>query len=145
MAKVFIGIPTINRPEFVRQTIRSVLVQTYPDFEVVVSDNCSDPGVADQVTGLGKPSWTNSHPAAGARVLIIDDDDRLNAVLTEYLARFGFSVRTATHPDAGLRAIRADPRGGQQHASAPTENLNGVETGISERRCRPLSRSRLRW
>ena len=52
MAKVFIGIPTINRPEFVRQTIRSVLVQTYPDFEVVVSDNCSDPGVADSILGF---------------------------------------------------------------------------------------------
>ncbi|MGH9162466.1 MAG: response regulator [Vicinamibacteraceae bacterium] len=43
------------------------------------------------------------------RVLIIDDDQRLNALLTEYLARFGFSVRAVTHPDAGLRALKADP------------------------------------
>lgn len=43
------------------------------------------------------------------RVLIIDDDDRLIGLLTEYLTRFGFSVRAATHPDAGLRAIRTDP------------------------------------
>jgi DNA-binding response OmpR family regulator len=41
-------------------------------------------------------------------VLIIDDDERLNELLTEYLTRFGFSVRTVTHPDAGLRALKAD-------------------------------------
>jgi len=43
------------------------------------------------------------------RVLIIDDDERLNALLTEYLSRFGFSVRTATHPTNGLRALKSDP------------------------------------
>ena len=41
-------------------------------------------------------------------VLIIDDDEGLNALLTEYLGRFGYSVRTATHPDAGLRALRTE-------------------------------------
>jgi len=45
----------------------------------------------------------------GPRVLIIDDDERLNAVLTEYLGQFGFSVRAATHPEAGLRSLKLDP------------------------------------
>jgi DNA-binding response OmpR family regulator len=49
----------------------------------------------------------NSSP--GSRVLIIDDDERLNSLLSEYLGRFGFSVRTATHPQAGLRALKLDP------------------------------------
>lgn len=48
-------------------------------------------------------------PSAGARVLIIDDDEGLTALLTEYLGRFGFSVRTANDPAAGLRALKADP------------------------------------
>jgi DNA-binding response OmpR family regulator len=44
------------------------------------------------------------------RVLIIDDDERLNALLTEYLGRFHFDVITAVHPEAGLRALRGtDP------------------------------------
>lgn len=50
-----------------------------------------------------------SRPPAGTRVLIIDDDERLNALLTDYLSRFGFSVRTAIHPDEGLRALKAEP------------------------------------
>jgi DNA-binding response OmpR family regulator len=52
----------------------------------------------------------NRVPApSGQRVLIIDDDERLNSLLTEYLGQFGFAVSTAAHPDAGLRALKADP------------------------------------
>lgn len=47
--------------------------------------------------------------SASTRVLIIDDDERLNALLTKYLSGFGFSVRAVTHPDAGLRAFKSDP------------------------------------
>jgi two-component system phosphate regulon response regulator OmpR len=43
------------------------------------------------------------------RVLLIDDDEALGSLLTEYLAQFGFSVRTAIHPDAGLRALESEP------------------------------------
>jgi DNA-binding response OmpR family regulator len=48
-------------------------------------------------------------PSTSTRVLIIDDDERLNALLTTYLGRFGFSVRAVTHPDAGLQTLKADP------------------------------------
>lgn len=43
----------------------------------------------------------------GISVLIIDDDEGLNSLLEEYLAKFGFAVRTAVHPEAGLRALKA--------------------------------------
>lgn len=46
---------------------------------------------------------------ANTRVLLIDDDERLNALLTTYLQRFGFTVRAAPHPEQGLRALKADP------------------------------------
>jgi hypothetical protein len=52
MAGVFIGIPTINRPEFVRDAIRSALAQTYSDVQIVVSDNCSEPGVAESISSF---------------------------------------------------------------------------------------------
>ena len=59
MAKVFVGIPTINRPEFVKYAISSVLKQSHSDIEVVVSDNCSDFGVSHSIsefiTGLSDP------------------------------------------------------------------------------------------
>ena len=43
------------------------------------------------------------------RVLLIDDDEQLNALLEEYLGRFNFDVRAVVHPDEGLRALKADP------------------------------------
>jgi DNA-binding response OmpR family regulator len=58
--------------------------------------------------GIGEDTVTTG-PSTSTRVLIIDDDERLNTLLTEYLTRFGFSVRAVTHPDAGLRALKSDP------------------------------------
>jgi len=43
------------------------------------------------------------------RVLIIDDDERLTALLTEYLAQFGFAVQAVADPESGLRALKRDP------------------------------------
>jgi DNA-binding response OmpR family regulator len=55
------------------------------------------------------PTSGASRPSATARVLIVDDDERLNALLTEYLAKFGFVVRACAHPRAALRALKDDP------------------------------------
>ena len=49
MPKIYIGIPTINRPQFVRDTIGSVLGQSYSDFKVTVSDNCSTTEAVESV------------------------------------------------------------------------------------------------
>lgn len=50
-----------------------------------------------------------TRPGTGTRVLVLDDDEALTALLTEYLAQFGFAVRTAAHPEEGLRLLRTDP------------------------------------
>jgi len=53
---IFVGIPTINRPMLVRETIDSVLGQTCRDLRAVVSDNGSEPeaigSVRDYIAGL---------------------------------------------------------------------------------------------
>jgi len=43
------------------------------------------------------------------RILVIDDDERLGALLTRYMDRFGFSVQCATDPRSGLRMLKSDP------------------------------------
>ena len=40
--KVTIGIPTYNRSKFLRRCLKNVLLQTYKDFVIAVSDNNSD-------------------------------------------------------------------------------------------------------
>jgi DNA-binding response OmpR family regulator len=43
------------------------------------------------------------------RVLIIDDDEKLTALLTEYLSQFGFAVQALPDPESGLRALKREP------------------------------------
>jgi DNA-binding response OmpR family regulator len=50
-----------------------------------------------------------AHRAPRTRVLLIDDDERLAALLTEYLGRFNFAVHAVAHPNEGLHALRTDP------------------------------------
>lgn len=52
MATVFIGIMTYNRPELVREAIESVLRQSYRDYRVVVSDNCSQAEASESVANF---------------------------------------------------------------------------------------------
>ena len=62
------------------------------------------------MTTPARPSPSDKpSPSDRPRVLIIDDDEELGVLLTEYLGRFGMVVTTATHPDVGLRALAADP------------------------------------
>jgi len=41
-------------------------------------------------------------------VLVIDDDEKLNKLLKDYLTKFGFKVATATHPDDGLELLERE-------------------------------------
>ncbi len=41
-------------------------------------------------------------------LLIIDDDEKLNRLLTKYLKEFGFRTLSATHPQKGLELLRRE-------------------------------------
>lgn len=41
-----------------------------------------------------------------ATILIIDDDQKLNELLQNFLSDFGFRVLSATHPDQGMKKLR---------------------------------------
>ena len=44
--------------------------------------------------------------SAPTHVLLIDDDEKLNALLGRYLGQSNFTVQAVTRPDEGLRALR---------------------------------------
>lgn len=39
-------------------------------------------------------------------ILIIDDDEKLNRLLKDYLSNYGFSVQSAAHPEEGMKKIK---------------------------------------
>lgn len=47
--KFTIAIPAYNHPEYLRQAIRSCVEQTFSDFEVIISDDCSGEDLASVV------------------------------------------------------------------------------------------------
>jgi glycosyltransferase involved in cell wall biosynthesis len=59
MARVFVGIPTLDRPEYVMQTVASLRAQRFTDWRAIVSDNGSDPETRDHIEraimALGDP------------------------------------------------------------------------------------------
>ena len=52
---VSICIPTYNRRELLRRALRSCLAQTYPNFEIVITDNSSDDSSQELVAALREP------------------------------------------------------------------------------------------
>jgi DNA-binding response OmpR family regulator len=58
---------------------------------------------------IARADSMNSAGPRKSKVLVIDDDERLNALLARYMDRFGFLVRSATDPRIGLRMLKNDP------------------------------------
>jgi glycosyltransferase involved in cell wall biosynthesis len=97
---VSVVIPTFNRSAYLRQAIKSVLAQTYSNFELVVSDNASTDDTPVMVTGwpdrriryfrndrnVGMtPNWNAGiRHAKGGHVALLEDDNWWHP---EYLAR----------------------------------------------------------
>lgn len=110
---VTICIPTYNRPEMLRQSLQSVLAQSYRHLEVIVSDNASDTDTAAVVDSFGDDRVrvdrlaTNIglhgnlsrclHIGTGRyRVVLPDDDSMLPENVRSKVAFF------ETHPQVGL-------------------------------------------
>ncbi len=89
--EVSVCIPTYNRRKYLRQALESVLAQTYTDFEVIVSDNCSSDDTAQVVRSFGDvrvlyfcternigmvPNWNRAvRLARGKYVCVLEDDN----------------------------------------------------------------------
>ena len=52
---ISVCVPTYRRPVLLERCLRSILAQTFGDFEVVVADNASPDGTADVVSGFSDP------------------------------------------------------------------------------------------
>jgi glycosyltransferase involved in cell wall biosynthesis len=98
---VSICIPTYNRKDYLKETLDSILVQTYKDYEIVIVDDGSTDGTEDMLKQLGFPvtyHWQENGGDAAARnklielargqyISFIDSDDLLLPDAIEKLVR----------------------------------------------------------
>jgi glycosyltransferase involved in cell wall biosynthesis len=78
--RVTIGIPTINRSKTALEAIHSALAQTYPDIEVIVSDDASTDDTVERVREI-----------QDRRLVVFEQKQRLGLV-----GNFDFCLRNAT-------------------------------------------------
>ena len=130
--KVSVCIPTYRQIEYLRETLRSLYVQDFTDYEVIVSDDSPDDSVRDLLyefsfvnriqyvrnkQPLGSPENWNAaiRLARGEYIKILHHDDQL--IGTSSLKRFmqllddnpesdfGFSATLVNHIDTGLQRV----------------------------------------
>jgi glycosyltransferase involved in cell wall biosynthesis len=101
---VTVGIPTYNRPEGLKRTLESITSQTYKNIEIIISDNCSDNAIVNEVIDDFKKRDFRIKPfiqkenfgafnnfkfvlekATGDYFMWAADDDQWNAVFIEEL------------------------------------------------------------
>jgi glycosyltransferase involved in cell wall biosynthesis len=91
--KFSVLLPTRNRLDLLKGAIRSVLLQDYDNWEIIVSDNCSDEDVAGYVASLNDSrikyfrtlapvavteNWNYSlEQSSGDYIIMLGDDDSL--------------------------------------------------------------------
>jgi glycosyltransferase involved in cell wall biosynthesis len=119
---VTIAIPTYNRADsYLPQALKSALNQTYPNLEIIVSDNCSTDGTKAFVTGIADPRLryvrhevnigsTNNinfclEQAKGEYVLFLHDDDRIDPDFVESCIRSAHGISDIGIIRTGLRWI----------------------------------------
>jgi glycosyltransferase involved in cell wall biosynthesis len=110
--KLSVLIPTRNRLEYLRLAVESVMRQSCPDWEIVISDNCSRDDVAGYVDSLSDPrvmyhrterpvpvteNWNRALAfSSGDHVIMLGDDD---ALLDGYVSRMGQLIEDFEDPD----------------------------------------------
>jgi glycosyltransferase involved in cell wall biosynthesis len=122
--KVSVCVPTYNRAPLLKTFLATIFAQTYPNFEVIISDNCSTDATPEIIGAISDPRLryyrndTNIGPyanmnrllelAAGEYVSIVHDDDLYSPQFLEREADM-----LARHPGVGMvhcaaREIDAD-------------------------------------
>jgi glycosyltransferase involved in cell wall biosynthesis len=83
--KVSVVVPTFNRAGLLKETVESILAQTYTDFELIIVDNMSVDGTEEYIAGLVDPRIRYfRHPNCG--VIAVNRNYGIRQARGEYVA-----------------------------------------------------------
>lgn len=136
-----IGIPNYERPHYLRETLQCILAQSFTDFEVIVSDDCSKADIASVIREFTDPRlrWVRQEKNIGAvaninyvigqargRYIVFHQNDDL--LHQDFLKRAYDSF--LLHPEAVLYASCVWTGNTQQGFHARTDIQTGKATDI---------------
>lgn len=142
MPRVSVVIPAYNNADFIDDTMRSILAQTFRDFELIVADHTSDDDTAQRlwrytddarVTVLNTPAgggalrnWNRVTDAAGGELikLVPGDDVLYPSMLAAHVAALD------AHPGAVLAASKRDILDAAGRVSMRGRGLQGLRPGV---------------
>ena len=160
MPLVSVIIPAYNRVDFIDQTIRCVLDQSYPAVQLIVVDDGSSDGTMDRIKAYGDRLELLVHPgnanrgqsasinmglkqARGKYIAVLDSDDywELNKleIQVDYLER---------HPDIGLvysNGYGVDSEGNIIYPIHPEDHVEHNDPNRVLLDCYLATTSQLRW
>jgi GT2 family glycosyltransferase len=137
--RVSVIIPTRNRRVLVQEAVESVRRQTYPNWELIVVDDCSEDDTWAWLSSLGDPRIRairlerhsersaarnrGLEEARGEWVLFLDDDDLLT--LRALVRLMGAAVRKPGAVGVAGAAIQFDSRGHRRRVPWPRRRWEG--------------------
>ncbi|MDR3639323.1 MAG: glycosyltransferase [Isosphaeraceae bacterium] len=125
-------LPTYNRARYLRESLPSVLNQTYEDFELIIGDNCS----TDQTEQI-----VREYARTDNRIIYLRHDANigamkngfalLNAARSKYIACFhDDDVMMPGHLASSVKVLEENPGVGFAHCGAIEIDSEGKPTGL---------------
>lgn len=136
-SRATIAIPTLNRAKYLQVALQSALAQTWPNLEIIVSDNASTDGTAALLAGIDDPRlvrlrqpatvpvfdhWDSClRNATGDYFLMLSDDDMLDPHAIEQMVQI-FEDARARGEELGFVTCRTtviDGSGAMKYRGSP--------------------------
>jgi glycosyltransferase involved in cell wall biosynthesis len=122
---VSVVVPTYDRAGYLRETIESILGQSFADFVLVVSDNASTDETADTVASFRDPRIVYS-PLDENIGLVANHNRCLDLATTEYVAVLpDDDVLRPDMLESAVRALDEHPRAGLVHSAFDVVGARG--------------------
>ena len=138
VTKLTVGIPTFNRARWLRETIESVLAQTFTDFRLIVSDNASDDDTPEIVRSFndGRIDYVRCELNIGragnfSRIIGLADTDFVTLVADD-------DILYPDHLEAAVDVLEAFETVGLAHSAF---NLIDARSHVLRTMCPLASRS----
>jgi glycosyltransferase involved in cell wall biosynthesis len=131
--RVSVVTPSYNQAEFIEQTIRSVLLQGYPDLEYIIIDGGSTDGSLE-IIGKYEPwlAYWVSEPDRGQTDAINKGWARATGEVLAYINSDDYYLERAVA--AAVEGFRTNPRAGMVYGTAIVVDETGKELRVWEAR-----------